>query len=214
MLTRFTLTVAILLVACFGAAEALWSERWFPSPALREATDKFAAIPMTIGPWVGAAGELEERQVRQAEIKANMLRQYTNSETGQAVSVMLVAGRSGPICVHSPEVCLGSSGWSMNTAAERAKIKGDGLSANFWHTVFRKGEAVPEEMEIYWAWNTGKGWQAAASPRWEYIQDRVLYKVYVSRNVSGNTIRDDEESPIPGFLQRFLPEVDRAVFDK
>src|SRR5262245_34586298 len=113
MLTRFALTVAILLAASYGVAEALWSERWFPTKALSQAPEQFAPLPLTIGPWVGEDSELDERQARQGEIKASLVRRYVNTETGASVTVLLVAGRAGPICVHTPEVCLGGGGWSM-----------------------------------------------------------------------------------------------------
>jgi hypothetical protein len=213
MLTRFALTVAIVLVAAYGVAEALWSERWFPTAALRQAKERFDAIPRTIGPWVGEDRELDDRQAQVGEIKASLVRHYTNTETGASVNVLLVAGRSGPICVHTPEVCLGGGGWALTAPATRAKVEAAGGTADFWHATFRKGAAtVPEDMEVYWAWNPGAGWQAARSPRLEFLRQRALFKVYVSRSVSGLASREGEESPIPGFLQGFLPEVERAVF--
>ena len=213
MLQRVYLTLAILLVAGYGVAEALWSERWFTTPVLREASDKLAAVPSVIGPWQGDDRELDDRQARQGEIKASLVRTYTNSETGAMLTVMVVAGRSGPICVHSPETCLGGGGYALASPAVRATIETESPKPTFWHGVFNKGEAVvPESVEMYWSWNPGTGWRAASSPRWDFARDRALFKVYVSRSLNPALSRDGDESPIPAFLQRFLPEVERALF--
>jgi hypothetical protein len=213
MLQRLSLTLAILGVAGYGVAEGLWSQRWFPPAELRRAQEKLDLIPRTVGPWEGEDRELDPRQARQGEISAGLSRVYVNPETGAALSVLLVAGRAGPICVHTPEVCLGGGGFALTAPANRVEVEADAHSGTFWRGVFRKGEALtPEEMEVYWSWNSGSGWRAVSSPRWDLARERMLYKLYVTRGLGGPGAREDEESPIPGFLKRFLPEVQRALF--
>lgn len=217
MLQRLTFVLAIVLVIGYGLLEGAWTERWVADDELRQAADKLKQIPATVGTWESEDRELDERQVRQGEIRASLYRVYTDTASGSSVTVLLVAGRAGPISVHAPETCLGGSGFALKSPAVTGDVPCKERTEKFWHGVFRKDDGiVPEDMELYWGWNPGAGWQAANSPRWDYARKRYLYKLYVSRPVpvTPDRNKDQEEtvSPIPAFLEQLLPAVERTLF--
>jgi hypothetical protein len=216
------LASAVVLVA-YGLVEGYWTDRWALSPDLAEAQERLAAIPLEVGNWQGEDGDLDPRAARQADIRAALVRTYANRQTGAALNVLLVAGRSGPIAVHSPEMCLGGSGFSIKGKKTREPIAGAGLSGDdaFWVAQFHKADAaVPEVIEVTWAWTAGGDWQAVENPRLTFARKRVLYKLYVTRRVTRSadaapapdSAGAAEQAPVHEFLKVFLPEVKRSLF--
>jgi hypothetical protein len=206
--------LALALILAYGLFESLWTERWFTIPELKQAQSKIATIPRSIGLWEGEDQELDPQQIRQGDIRASLLRIYTDSTTGAQVNVLIVAGRSGPITVHAPEVCLGGTGFTLKTPAQRTDLSDED---SFWRGEFDKTDGpIPEKIEMFWSWNPGRGWLAVTRPRWTFARERYLYKLYVSRRVSGQdkpaSSAGEDEGPIPGFLRQFLPEVQKALF--
>src|SRR5262245_54580703 len=97
--------IVVVLLLSYGVAEGLWTDRWGTSPELEQAQEKLARLPASIGPWQGHDEELDARQVARAELHGHLLRRYVHAETGEALTVLAVCGRPGPIAVHSPDVC-------------------------------------------------------------------------------------------------------------
>jgi hypothetical protein len=215
------LASAAVLVA-YGLVEGYWTDRWALSPELARAAERLAAIPVGVGDWQGEDGELDPRQARQGEIRAALVRRYTHRRSGEVLNVLLVAGRPGPIAVHSPEVCLGGAGLAIRGEKTREAIAAAGLSgeATFWVAQFHKADAaVPEAVEVLWSWTGGGDWQAVESPRLFFARERLLYKLYVTRPVvrpTSATTPDSaggtEQGPVRDFLKVLLPEVKRCLF--
>jgi hypothetical protein len=68
-------------------------------------------------------------------------------------------------------------------------------------------------VRLLWAWNAGKDWETAGQPRLKFAQHRVLYKLYVSRDL--NTVGEpSREDHCVTFLQTFLPALDEVLFKK
>jgi hypothetical protein len=205
---------AIPLLLAFGVAEGLWTDRWSLSPQLARAPERLAQLPRVVGPWQGDDQELDPRQVRQADLRAHLMRRYVHRDSGEALTVLLVCGRPGPIAVHSPEVCYGGAGFVPAGPRTRHAVQAEGLSgpAEFWAERYsRRGAAVPEHLQLYYGWNASGGWSAAEKPRLAFARARALYKLYVVRRLP----RPDEpaeQDPIPAFLRLFLPQADRSLF--
>jgi hypothetical protein len=204
------LAVVPLLLA-YGVAEGLWSERWRTSAELEQAPAKLARLPKSVGPWRGEDGELGAREVRQAELRAHLLRHYVHAETGEALTVLAVCGRPGPVAVHSPQVCFGGSGFTPSGPRARHVVRTDGPSAELWAERYQKSGAIPEHLEVYYGWNAASGWEAADNPRLRFAGARALYKLYVVRRLA----RPDEaaaDGPVPDFLRLFVPALDDCLF--
>jgi hypothetical protein len=205
---------AIPLLLAFGVAEGLWTDRWSLSPHLAQAPERLAQLPPVVGPWHGEDQELDPRQVRQADLRAYLLRRYVHRASGEALTVLLVCGRPGPVAVHSPEVCYRGAGFAPSAPRARHAVQAEGLSgpAELWAQRYHKpGAAVPEYLQLYYGWNPSGGRSAADRPRLTFASARALYKLYVLRYLS----RPDEPAeldPIPGFLRLFLPQADRCLF--
>jgi Protein of unknown function (DUF3485) len=202
----------VFLLAAYGVAEGLWSDRWVTSAALSEAPARLASLPLVAGPWKGTDEELDARQILVGELKAHLFRRYVHETTGEGVTVLAVCGRPGPIAVHSPEVCFGGSGFTPKGARVRHKVEADGLSgpAEFWSERYEKKGALPEYLQIYYGWNDLAGWQAVDNPRLKFAPARALYKVYIVRRLA-QPDEAAENNPVPAFLSLLIPQFDRCL---
>jgi hypothetical protein len=207
--------VALPLVAAYGAAEGVWTNRWHQSHDLERAAARLADVPMLVGDWNGAALTLDERALERAEVQGYLLRRYTHRPTGAEVSVLLVCGRPGPVAVHPPDVCYGGAGYDLTAPPARARCATEAPArpAEFWQATFQKTEApAPERLAIRWAWSADGEWTAADHPRLRFARSPALYKLYVLRSLPPGDAAAATD-PADDFLALFLPHVQQALFD-
>jgi hypothetical protein len=210
----FLLVAAIAVIVGFGAWEALWTDRWSSAHEAEQAAGKLAAVPRTVGNWVGSQdGTLDPRQVAVAEMTGYLLRSYTNNKTGSGVQVLIVAGRPGPTSLHSPDICYAGLGYSLVAPPAEWNVKGlaPEQPAGFWMADFQKAGATPEPLRIRWSWSTTGAWIAATHPRWTFGSEGFLYKLYVARAQPklNEPLADD---PTEDFLRFFLPQLNNSLF--
>lgn len=204
---------ALTLMLAYGVAEGLWTDRWQLSPELDQAPQRLARLPPAIGEWHGEDVELNARQILVAELRGHLLRRYVQRSTGETLTVLVVCGRPGPIAVHSPTVCYGGAGFTSAAPRTRYGLQGEesSLPAEFWAERYQKaGAAIPEQFQIYYAWNAGEGWVALDNPRLYSPWARAMYKVYVVRDLP-RIDEPVEKDPIPSFLRLFVPQLNQSL---
>ncbi|WP_169979037.1 exosortase-associated EpsI family protein [Tautonia rosea] len=207
--------IAVILIVLAGWAHGDLSGRWGASQELQQAVDRLQGIDQTIGSWQAYDFELDPQAVQIGEIAGYVVRRYANA-AGQTYTVMLVCGRPGPIAAHTPEWCYGGAGFHAESANLTEQLElGANQTANFWRNLFVKEQAaVPERLEICWAWNAGDGWQAPENPRLAYAPQRHLYKLYVVRDASADEDGSEQASQRMEFMKELIPVVDAALFDQ
>ena len=209
------LAVALILTTSFGVAEGVWTGRWVSSGELDAAGARVAEIPQVIGPWEGTDSEFDAREIALARLVGQLRRTYVHRKTGEAVTVMILCGKPGPISVHTPDVCFQGGGSVMAGAPAREKIAGADSDATdqFWSAKFeRPGMAGTEASLAFWGWSTSAKWEAADRPRVEYARSAFLYKLYVIRPLSGRGPQGADEPALNEFLTVFLPAARTALF--
>jgi hypothetical protein len=216
MLRILPVVIVLPVVLAYGVAEGLWSDRWQLSPELEQSSQRLASLPKTLGAWESDDVEIDPRIVRRAELRGHLMRRYVQPRTGETITVLAVCGRPGPIAVHTPQVCFGGAGFAPVAARTNFHLDAADSStpADFWSERYQKvGAAIPEQMQLYYTWNAGKGWVAADNPWLRFAAARVLYKIYVVRTLP-RIDEPAENDPIPDFLRLLMPELDRCLFAK
>ena len=205
----YLLALVAILVLVDGTLCGYWSGRWKDNEQLAASTAKLERLPLTFGDWQGERQELDPKVMERAGFSGYILRRY--ERRGDVVSVMLACGRSGPLSVHTPEICYGGAGFAMSGDAKRwTPTEGENApSAAFWKAVFaRPNSASPEKLQVLWSWNKNGVWMAADHPRWTFAGTPVLYKLYVSQAfVPHEEVTEGEACQ--EFLREFLPEIDK-----
>lgn len=205
---------SLVIIVLAGVVHGDLSGRWGASQELHQAVERLEKIPQEVGAWEATDFELDPQAVQIGEIAGYIARRYANGN-GTQLTVMIVCGRPGPISAHTPEWCYGGSGFHAEKSNVTDQVNvSDGQAVSFWRNQFVKERAaVPERLEISWAWNAGDGWQAPENPRLAYAPERYLYKLYVVRDASADGDGDEEKSARTEFLEALIPHVDAALFN-
>ena len=209
------------IVVAVGAAHGLYSNRWTISADLEERIHRLDLVPPVLGRWqaeVDKQGriidELSEDDLRRGGIKGHFYGRYKNLDTNESVTLFIVCGRSGPISVHTPDVCYGGSGFNQIGKQFRKDIAVAGNdNRSVWALKFFKPPSTfaRSEIEVNWAWNGGHGWMAPDEPRWTFAGYSSLYKLYVVRDLS-SLPSAKEQDPSVSFLKVFLPELEKILY--
>src|SRR5262249_17891890 len=157
---------AMALIGVSGAASGLWAHRWAPSRSLQEAAERLRDVPLKLEDWDGAEGALNEQLITRTDLAGYLDPQYTHPPTGPVVRLAIMCGRSGPVCVHTPNVCYTNSGYEQTAARAYRPVAATGAPpADFSILDFRKKNvAVPSQLRLYLAWGTKEGWSAPQQP--------------------------------------------------
>lgn len=196
-----------------GVAHGLWSNRWGDSQALDTAAKRLQAVPAVIGDWSGRDMEMDPKALAIGEIVGHVYRRYEDRRTGQAVLMLLVCGKAGPIAVHTPDVCYGGIGFTLAAPPTRQSIPTapESAPAAFWSAKMSKQSAHDRvALCVWWTWNASGRWEAPDNPRLQFGRFSALYKLYVVRELSPT---EDASAPDPAvsFLQQLVPELQRTL---
>ncbi|MBN9523784.1 exosortase-associated EpsI family protein [bacterium] len=203
-------TAALLVTVGYGAAEGLWTGRWADGDDGRVAA-RVNDIPRTLADWEGTDRELDAREVRVGRIAGHLWRTYQNRRTGEAVTVMILCGRPGPIAVHTPDVCFQGQGCAMAGQPRRQAVPPSG--AEFWAARFDQPTAAgADRTAALWAWSADGRWEAAESPRVRYARSPFLFKLYVLRPLGPSASDGADDAALAEFLRLFLPAAGTALF--
>jgi hypothetical protein len=205
------LLTATAILVFSGLVHGLWTNRWSEAEDVKATIARLDRLPMALGDWDGQPLAVGERE-RRAAGGGYLMRRYVNRRTGAVVSILIVCGRAGPVCVHTPDVCYEGAGYHQVGASVKQAIGGPGRpGAGFWSARFHKEDArLPTEVRVFWAWNGGDGWRAVDEPRRTFAGYPVLHKLYVTRRLAGSeeSVRGE---PCVDFLKVLLPALQEQV---
>ncbi len=208
-------TAAVLILSS-GYLHGLWTNRWGSSAQLEAAIARMSSIPITIGDWQGHPETLSETETQAAGIDGYCARRYENRQNGQAITVLLMCGRPGPLAVHTPDGCYHGAGFqtAAQPAKEVHKFTPGPAASEFWGATFQKGDSGgPKQLRILWSWNAGGNWLASDDPRLTFAHAPALYKLYLVQPLTSAQEGHDEEVR-NAFLAQLMPELEKALFVK
>jgi hypothetical protein len=192
-----------------GVVHGVLTDRWQTSaePALR--AGRLELLPYKLGDWVGQDIETDPKQV--GPVAGFLHRRYLNRQTGTGVTVFMVCGRPGPVCIHTPDVCYAASGYEI-LSQEKMPLPSDIGEGEFWTAKLRKANSTEDfRLRIFWSWSDGHEWATPESPRLTFARRQVLFKLYLIREQT-----DKQEppnlDPCLDLFRHFLPEWQRVVF--
>jgi Protein of unknown function (DUF3485) len=203
---------AALILAVSGVVHGLWTDRWTEPPDLSSAGERLKQVPLTVGSWQGSDLEMQDDATRLG-LAGLITRRYVHQETGKVVTILLACGRPGPVCVHTPEACYGSSGYEVESP-RRFPLGGDKAKdpPEFWTARFlRQRTDGQTNLRIYWSWHTSAGWRVADNPRLAFAPESQLHKLYVVRELA-NPNEPAETDACVDFLRDLLPAMQQSLF--
>jgi hypothetical protein len=196
-----------------GVVHRLWTGAWTASNEPAASAARLADVPLTIGDWKGQPSEINQREVEVAQLAGYLLRHYVRS-TGEKVTVLLVCGRPGPICVHTPDVCFtGQGGFEVDgeQAPFRMEEGVDAPPAEFIKaSMVKKGGGAEQWLRVYWSWKAGGPWRAPKHQRLVFGGSPALYKLYLVCYAAPGA-KLPEQDPCVDLMRDLLPELEKAL---
>lgn len=202
------------LLLASGIVHGLWNNRWSMSTELQGAAARLDGLSTKLGDWEGRPHEIEARQLTIAEAVGHVSRRYVHRRTGAEVSLLVLAGRPGPLSVHQPEVCYAGSGFVQVGSKEKWSGPADTplSGSSFWTSRFTRSGAEPQTLRVIHAWGMAGDWNAADTPRLTFARLPALYKLYVVRRLTGPDEPLDKD-PSLDFLRAAVPELRKCLND-
>lgn len=187
MRNSILITAALLLFVGSGIVHGERTGRWRLSMDREELIALLSKVSLQIGPWRGKSFNVEVGQFERAGADAFVVRRYAHESDKIQISMMLICGRTGPISVHTPDVCYGGAGYEMFGEPVRHELDLDssGKRAQLWVATFRKQDLSGSVyLRVYWSWSTpNQNWTAPDNPRSAFAHSTALAKLYITREL-------------------------------
>jgi hypothetical protein len=206
---RWSFYVASLtiLAATAGPAVYFGHREEVQAEAIEQAAARLGKIPSHFGPWHLRDEEpLRDSTLRMLQCASHVSRTYTNSETGEWVSLVILVGPAGPLVAHTPEICMASREFQPLKPATAGPLS-DSTKDRFYAASFRETTLDGNKLDVYYAWSRdGQVWEAPDSPRIALGPLPVLYKIQVA---SAEPFGADDRSGTAArtFLSDLLPRL-------
>ncbi len=204
--------VFVSLVLAAGAYQGIKSDRWHASSDVAAAAKRLEQVPNQIGDWKGEPLPVEGDDMTHLGIKGFKSTRYRNTVTGEAVTVLIVCGRPGPISVHTPDVCYQTAGYRPAGEVFAKEIpNAGGKKRSVWAQAFhRPATQAVSQIEVNWVWLAENEWVAPDNSRLSFAGAAAIYKLYVVRELpalEANRKRDVSAM----FMQDFLTVTEKAL---
>ena len=203
------IVATVLLLAVGTYYQGVYSERWVPqnSEKLEAFTKRIARVPMQIGNWEGKDNTISPEEFKKTNCTAYVSRQYTNTKSGDSVSVYLVSGTARHCTIHSPDWCYQGAGFKMQGKPETYQMTSVEVPEppEFSTAVFKKQE---DGIRIFWAYSEDGKWVGPRFAKTALAGKPAMYKIYLIGPPTGST-----EGPVNDFAQVFFPRVTPLLFE-
>lgn len=187
---------------------------------------RLESIPLRFGSWRGERGELPEAIARAAGSTDNIIRKYTDTTTGVAVSALVIVG-SGPLMIgHPPENCYVVGSGFIQTAGPQIRLvkRADGKPPVAFNVYLFERQTGGERIraEVYYTWRINGRFTADKGnyKLLERISD--VYKIQTERRLNATEafnaptdlpVASEYAHPTEIFLGQLVPAFDR-LFDR
>jgi hypothetical protein len=210
--SRTWLVITCLLLSLSGGIR-YWREQRFQNLNAESKSCPFPLkeIPSALGTWrsTGVAAHLDEETLRLADASDHILRTYTDSKTGESVSVLVVYGLAYSTFGHLPTVCYPASGYTvMGRPADRELLLPEATAPAHYRSAFfsRSVASVTESHEVFWSFSHAGSWLPDVAARWKLFRTSpALFKVQIQCPATGLS---SDHPPVETLLKELMHEID------
>jgi hypothetical protein len=208
---RNWVVMACLLLSISGGIR-YWRERQFEVQFTETKKCPFPLneIPSVLGTWhaTGAEAHLDPETLRLAGSSDHILRSYTDSQSGETVSLLVVYGLAHSVFGHTPEVCYPASGYKAvgKRVDHEFTLPGAATPVQYRSHYFTKTVAsVTQANEVFWSfWHAG-AWLPDLADRWKLFRSSpALFKIQVQGAVTGFS---SDHPPVESLIKELVQEI-------
>jgi len=211
--TYVLLTSAIGLTAFFGVLHGSLTDRWGSQEDTQRIADRLRDFPAELGSWTMAETlDLSPTVQEMLQCRGFINRQYVHQVSGQAVSVFVVLGPTGPISVHTPDVCYSSVQYRVLGSRQAVTIQdAGGGRTEFWAATLESTRMDKSLLRVHYAWSSDGRWTAPENPRFSCAGLPYLLKIQVAASLPAGS-DPAQNDPGEDFLEDFIPVFIQHVF--
>jgi hypothetical protein len=200
--------LAFVVLGAAGVFEAKRSFERVDPLAAAAVQAKLDALPLTQGDWVGELVPYDAKQLEQTKAVAHTNVLFRNPKTKETMSLLVLAGPPGQIGAHDPNRCYEGAGFQRVGAVVVKKLVA--ANSSYWLARFDTDTFPAQSLQVSWMFTANGDWSASDDARQEFVFKPVLYKLYLSRNLtSAETNRTDD--PIENLLSELLPSLKSCI---
>lgn len=188
------------------------TRRWSDNSEMDGAARSLVSIADNVGDWHIAENHVIEEEVAELLQCAGYIRRtYVHSHRGDRVEVAVVAGPTGPLSFHRPEICYSSDNFEIQQKPERIIVEArDGRADKLWGMTFYTRDFGAGMLRVLYGWGDGLTWQSPANPRIELRREPYLIKLQISSSLPAGTDTSLYDSAAE-FAAEFLPALRQSL---
>jgi hypothetical protein len=207
---RLTVAIIVVLIVTSGIVHGHFSGRWDSREDHRLREKKLEEFPSDFGSWqCRETLALPAAAQSMLECQSYLYRHYVHRDSGKSVTVAVLVGPTGPMSVHTPEICYSSRDYRLQENRQQVATRLRETQAQLWKTTFYPAGADSRLLRVYYGWNDGRGWKAPSEPRFSFIGTRRLYKIQLATLLTSAVEAGDD--PCSQFLEQFLPVLEQYL---
>jgi hypothetical protein len=125
-------------------------------------------------------------------------RRYSSPTRDNMIVVSITSGPPGAVSTHTPDVCYPGSGYRTISEPKKEILNlPDGTTATCLVAEYeKKNSTTLERHRIRWSWSVNGSWTIPDRPRFAFLSEQELFKLYVVTPIADTDInRLDAENP-------------------
>jgi hypothetical protein len=108
-------------------------------------------------------------------------RQYTSPSGLPSFLVSITSGPPGAVSTHTPDVCYVGSGYKMlkQPKLETVELPGGKQATYLVADLEKRSNTTVDRQRVRWSWSTGSSWEIPERPRFAFLREPELFKIYI-----------------------------------
>ena len=120
------------------------------------------------------------------------------------VQLLVMVGPSGPLLVHSPDVCYPASGNTFLSGPDLLKVQtASGKNQELQVMMFKQGRLEGRKVRVGYAFSDGGVWENPKNARREYAGAPFLFKLQLHTMLRSDHQLTEDQDPLAEFLRHF-----------
>jgi hypothetical protein len=194
-----------------------WRDRQFSSLETNSKASPFPIreLPESLGTWRSVPGsdqKLDEITASVAGASDHILRAYTDSASGETVSVLALYGLATSVFAHTPDACYPSAGYQPAVPATDREFSLRDFSSPVRYRVshfVRTVGGVSQYKEVFCSFLYDRKWLPEVASHWKSFRYHPgMFKIQIERSTSAVA---SEDNPTESLLKEAIQAIESRI---
>ena len=178
-MNTFAYPVLAVLIAAGAAVHGAATHRWAALAPAPELVEKLHSHSVQFADY---QSEVIPSEIEIKEKSTVTCRRYDSPSLNVGAMISITSGPPGAVATHTPDVCYPSSGYKTLSPVKKATMAlPGGATATYYVADFeKKTQSRTDRQRVRWSWAiAGGSWNAPDRPRFAYLREPELFKLYI-----------------------------------